>query len=140
MPVFLFYLIKHRRRHTMSSSYDLGLKGEALAADHLRSLGMHILETRWRDHSFETDIIAFDHVSQEVVFVEVKTRVSGKWGEPEEAITPVKIRRLVASADHYMKMHHDTHAVRFDVFSIILPPEGMAHIDYYRDAFYAPLR
>lgn len=124
----------------MSNSYDLGLKGEALAADHLRSIGMRILETRWRDHSFETDIIAFDPASQEVVFVEVKTRVSGQWGEPEEAITPAKIRRLIGSADHYMKMHLDTHAVRFDVFSIILPPEGMPHIDYYRDAFYAPLR
>ncbi len=124
----------------MSKSYDLGLKGEALAADHLRANGMHVLETRWRDHSFETDIIAFDPVSQEVVFVEVKTRVDGQWGGPEDAITPVKIRRLVASADHYMKLHHDTHSVRFDVFAILLPPEGSPHIDYYRDAFYAPLR
>ncbi len=55
----------------MSNSYELGLKGEALAAEHLRSIGMRILETRWRDHSFETDIIAFDPASQEVVFVEV---------------------------------------------------------------------
>ena len=124
----------------MSSSYDLGLQGEALAADHLRMLGMQILETRWRDHSFETDIIAFDPRSDEVVFTEVKTRTSGHWGVPEEAITPTKIRRLVASADHYMKMHHDMHAVRFDVFAIVLPNEGLPHIDYYKDAFYAPLR
>lgn len=124
----------------MSASYDLGLRGEALAADHLRLLGMHVLETRWRDHSFETDIIAFDPSSNEMVFVEVKTRTSGLWGVPEEAITPVKIRRLVASADHYMKMHHDMHSVRFDVFAIVLPEQGQPHIDYYRDAFYAPLR
>lgn len=124
----------------MSASYDLGLRGEALAADHLRLLGMHVLETRWRDHSFETDIIAFDPSSNEMVFVEVKTRTSGLWGVPEEAITPVKIRRLVASADHYMKMHHDMHCVRFDVFAIVLPEQGQPHIDYYRDAFYAPLR
>ena len=124
----------------MSSSYDLGVKGEALAARHLQMSGMQILETRWRDHSFETDIIAFDPSTQEVAFVEVKTRASGQWGDPEEAITPQKIRRLVASADHYMKMHHDMHAVRFDVFSIVLPPDETPHIDYYRDAFYAPLR
>lgn len=124
----------------MSESYELGLQGENLAAEHLRTLGMRILETRWRDHSFETDIIAFDLKTQEMVFVEVKTRVSGHWGAPEEAITPQKIRRLVLSADHYMKMHHDLHSVRFDVFAIVLPPEGTPHIDYYRDAFYAPLR
>ncbi len=124
----------------MSSSYDLGIKGEALAAEHLCRLGMQILETRWRDHSFETDIIAFDPSTEEMAFVEVKTRTSGQWGNPEEAITPIKIRRLVASADHYMKMHHDMHAVRFDVFSIIIPQDGSPHIDYYRDAFYAPLR
>lgn len=124
----------------MSSAYDLGIKGEALAAEHLERLGMRILETRWRDHSFETDIIAFDPSTSEVAFVEVKTRASGQWGNPEDAITPIKIRRLVASADHYMKMHHDMHAVRFDVFSIILPPDGTPHIDYYRDAFYAPLK
>lgn len=124
----------------MSQSYELGLQGEQLATEHLKMLGMRILETRWRDHSFETDIIAFDPSTHEVVFTEVKTRESGHWGAPEEAITPVKIRRLVASADHYMKMHGDPHPVRFDVFAIVLPKQGLPHIDYYRDAFYAPLR
>lgn len=124
----------------MSQSYDLGIKGESLAAEHLRTLGMKIMETRWRDHSYETDIIAFDPTTDEMVFVEVKTRASGHWGAPEEAITPMKIRRLVASANHYMRMYNDWHNVRFDVFSIIIPPKGTTHIDYYRDAFYAPLR
>lgn len=119
--------------------YELGQKGEELAIERLRAEGMQILETRWKSHSYELDIIGFDPVTSEMVFVEVKTRASGSWGRPEDSIDQRKIMRTVRAANHYLLLHNIDRPSRFDVFAIVIPKEGNAHIDYYRDAFYAPL-
>ncbi len=100
---------------------------------------MQILETRWKDHAYEMDIIAFDPVSNEIVFAEVKTRSSGNWGRPEEAIDRNKIMRCVRAADYYLRSRNIDYPARFDVFAIIIPSSGNAKIDYIKDAFYAPL-
>lgn len=133
MPVFLFLFLY------FMTSYELGKEGEELATDYLRHHGMQILEQRWKDHSYEMDIIAFDPQSDEMVFVEVKTRSSGVWGRPEDAIDYKKIRRCVIAADYYMRSRNLNYPVRFDVFAIVLPNGGKAKIDYFKDAFYAPL-
>lgn len=119
--------------------YELGQKGEALASERLRAEGMQILETRWKSHHYELDIIAFDPETAEVVFVEVKTRGSGTWGNPEDAIDRRKIMRTVRAAHHYLCLHHINQPARFDVFAIVLPSEGNPHVDYIKDAFYAPI-
>ncbi len=121
------------------TSYELGQKGEELAAERLRAEGMQILEQRWKSHHYELDIIAFDPVSGEVVFVEVKTRGSGSWGRPEDAIDQRKIMRTVRAANHYLLLHRINQPARFDVFAIVVPAQGNPRVDYFRDAFYAPL-
>lgn len=121
------------------TSYQLGQAGEELAIERLCQEGMQILETRWKDHAYEIDIIAFDPVSDEMVFVEVKTRSSGTWGRPEEAIDQRKIMRCVHAAHYYMRSRNIDYPVRFDVFAIIIPNSGKAKVDYFKDAFYAPL-
>jgi len=100
---------------------------------------MQILETRWKSHHYELDIIGFDPATAEVVFVEVKTRASGSWGRPEDAIDQHKIMRTVRAANHYLCLHHIDQPARFDVFAIVLPAEGNPRINYFKDAFYAPL-
>lgn len=100
---------------------------------------MQILEQRWKSHHYELDIIAFDPVSGEVVFVEVKTRGSGSWGRPEDAIDQRKIMRTVRAANHYLLLHRINQPARFDVFAIVVPAQGNPRVDYFRDAFYAPL-
>lgn len=119
--------------------YELGKAGEELAVERLRQEGMQIMETRWKEHHLELDIIAFDPSAQEIVFVEVKTRASGVWGNPEDAIDPAKITRTVRAAHHYLRLHQLNYPSRFDVFAIYLPQSGKPHIDYIKDAFYAPL-
>lgn len=121
------------------TSYELGQKGEELAAERLRAEGMQILEQRWKSHHYELDIIAFDPASGEVVFVEVKTRGSGSWGRPEDAIDQRKIMRTVRAANHYLLLHRINQPARFDVFAIVVPAQGNPRVDYFRDAFYAPL-
>ena len=119
--------------------YELGKAGEELACNRLREEGMQILETRWKDRAYEIDIIAFDPATDEMVFVEVKTRASGLWGRPEDAIDSRKIKRTVRAANYYLRLHDVNYSARFDVFSIVLPDSGKAHIDYFKDAFYPPL-
>lgn len=119
--------------------YELGQIGEELATERLRADGLQIIEQRWKDHSYEIDIIAFDPTTEEIVFVEVKTRSSDRWGVPEEAIDNRKIMRTVRAADHYIRSRHINYEARFDIFAIVIPPQGNPHIDYYKNAFYPPL-
>ena len=48
----------------------------------------------WRCRYGELDVIATDAVAGAVVFVEVKTRTSDRFGGVEQAVTPQKVRRL----------------------------------------------
>jgi len=73
-------------------SEGLGERGEALAAEFLRSRGYSILHRRFRAGRGDIDIIARE--GRTIVFVEVKTRGTGLYGEPEEAVTAEKVRRI----------------------------------------------
>lgn len=121
------------------SPYELGQAGEELAIKHLVQEGMQIVEQRWKDRAYELDIVAFDPQTGDMVFVEVKTRSRGGWGRPEDAIDARKIQRLVRAADYYLRSRNLTYTARFDVFSIVVPDQGQPHVEYIKDAFYAPL-
>ena len=63
----------------------LGISGENLACDALARQGYAILARRYRTRVGEIDIVAQD--GETLVFVEVKTRTSGNFGVPAEAVT-----------------------------------------------------
>lgn len=123
----------------MKESFELGLQGEAIAVDYLKKCGYEIVEQRWKDHQMEIDIIAFDAESSELVAVEVKARSSTEWGLPEDAVDAKKIRRIVYATDFYMKLHHITNPVRFDIIAILLTKDGGNELRHIKDAFYPPL-
>jgi putative endonuclease len=77
---------------THAQRQALGSFGERLAARHLESRGLTVLERNWRCREGEIDIVAQD--GSTVVVCEVKARSSVRYGAPLEAITPVKARRL----------------------------------------------
>ncbi|MDQ2796203.1 MAG: YraN family protein, partial [Actinomycetota bacterium] len=70
----------------------VGRFGEQVAAEHLTSAGLTILERNWRCRDGELDLIARD--GSALVFVEVKTRSSLTFGTPAEGISRVKIARI----------------------------------------------
>jgi len=47
--------------------------------------------------------------------------------------------RCVRAADYYMRSRNIDHPVRFDIFAIVIPNSAKAKIEYFKDAFYAPL-
>lgn len=116
----------------MAEAYDLGKIGEELAVKHLVDKGYQILERNWHSGHKEIDIIAFkDGV---LVIVEVKTRKSEAYGEPENAVGDSKQRMLIRAADAYVRYKNLDMDVRFDIISIIVNERGR-RIKHIEDAF-----
>ncbi len=84
---------------------DNGLRGEKLARDFLENGGYLILETNYRTPHGEIDIIA--RHKDALVFVEVRSKTTRKFGTPEESITPAKKERMRAAAYDYCQSHDD---------------------------------
>lgn len=98
---------------------ELGALGEQLAAEHLRRLGLTVLQQNWRCRYGELDLIAADHDARTVVFVEVKTRTSEQFGGLAQAVTPEKVRRLRRLAALWLAQQDSRWAaVRIDVVGV----------------------
>ena len=120
----------------MSKSYDLGKRGESLAADYLSAKGLTILARNFRSGKAEIDIVATDKGI--LVIVEVKTRNTRYFGEPEEWVTPAKQKLLIRAANAYVKFRRFTGEVRFDIVTVIADEKG-TEIRHIPDAFYPVL-
>ena len=120
----------------MASHNKLGEQGEKVAAKYLEDNGYSVLEQNWRCRKIEIDIIACN--KEFLIFVEVKTRASAQWGNPEEAVTDKKIERIIEAAEFYIQNCDIDLPVRFDVISVLA--NGSAYeIKHFDDAFFAPL-
>ena len=97
----------------------IGALGEQLAVEHLTSRGLQVLARNWRCRYGELDVIAADPAARAVVFVEVKTRTSDRFGGVEQAVTPQKVRRLRRLAGLWLAGQDDSWAqVRIDVIGV----------------------
>ena len=111
----------------------LGIQGESMACDELEKLGYTIIERRYRSRFGEIDVVANDGGT--VVFVEVKTKTDSSFGDPAEAVTKQKQRRLVSMAEEYAASHRlDRTPCRFDVVGVDLSAVP-SKITVYKDAF-----
>ena len=96
----------------------LGAAGEAQAAAWYEEHGYRVLHRNWRCRDGELDLVV--QRRRELVFVEVKTRRSDRFGIPAEAITPAKQRKLRVLAGRYLAATDARAAsLRFDVVSIL---------------------
>lgn len=121
--------LRHRR------DGDEGRRGEDLAHRYLRSLGLLVVARNWRppQGGGEIDLIACEPSpdGDTLVFVEVKSRASGKWSAPERDVDFEKIIALRRAArDYIRRARADSERVRFDVIAIT-----GGRIEYLRDAF-----
>ena len=100
---------------------SLGRFGEELAVRYLREQGMEVIGRNWRCPHGEVDVIAMD--GNCLVICEVKTRAPSAFGDPVEAVTAAKARRLRRLAGAYLSAHPSApEAVRVDVIGILCPP------------------
>ena len=117
------------------SNRSLGNFGESLAKKYLKEQGYRILEENFRNKLGEIDLIAQD--GKTICFIEVKTRRSTDQGQPYEAITPWKIRKLSQMATSYLKYKYRTLEIpaRFDVISIVQDNDFGSKIQLIKNAF-----
>lgn len=120
----------------MAEHNELGQLGELLAADYLRRKGYVIMHSNWRSGHKELDLIA--RRDDLVVFVEVKTRRDNVYGQPEDAVTRRKIRRIVDSADAYVRRFNIDGPIRFDIITVI-KNDSEVRIEHIEDAFQATM-
>ncbi len=120
----------------MAEHNELGKEGEEAAVAFLEGKGYLIRHRNWRSGRKELDIVA-EH-SGELVVVEVKTRRSNDYGNPEDAVTITKIRRIVASTDAYLRKFAIDLPVRFDIITIT-GREAPFRIEHIEEAFFPPI-
>lgn len=114
---------------TKKSNTLLGKEAEASAAKYLVSQGCTILSTNYRYGRDEIDIVALD--GEFLVFVEVKSRSSAKFGYPEEAVSSAKARRIVHAAEQYILDMDWQGDIRFDIVSV----QNMHSLLWIKNAF-----
>lgn len=107
----------------------LGRKGEKLAAEYLKKQGCKIVKRNYKTPFGEADIIAQD--KDEIVFVEIKTRIGDKFGTPREAVTKTKQQRYYKIAECYWLKTGEEPNARFDVIEVY--EDG--RIEQYKNAF-----
>jgi len=105
----------------------IGSFGENLALNYLQNKGYVLLEKNYRFGHKEIDLILQD--GETIVFVEVKTRSTIRFGTPAEAITPAKRHNLLVAAEAFItKKHLYDRPARFDVLEIDLSEHTIHHI------------
>jgi len=120
----------------------LGKRGERAARKFLKRKGMKILAENFRCPRGEVDLIAFDRstraeTGETICFVEVKTRSSDRYTDPESAVDAGKRARIKRAADYYLAGRAAAEGlnVRFDVVSIVMATDGQPQVKHIADAF-----
>lgn len=120
----------------MAYNTSLGPAGETAAAQYLETKQYDILCRNFRTAYGEIDIIAQD--GDTLVFIEVKTRSSTQYGQPCEAVSYRKRRKLCRMATTYLTRHQCWHLpCRFDVIEVFAAPTEAPRIHHLRHAFLA---
>ncbi len=115
------------------SKHRVGRRGEEIAADHLQRMGYKILERNYRTRHAEIDLIAKHRGA--LVFVEVKSRRSLRFGDPKWSLTPAKRRKISMAALTYLKQQDALNCrARFDVVTL-QQRSGNLHIEVIDNAF-----
>lgn len=118
----------------MRDTGKLGSIGEDAACAILEEQGFEVLARNWRSRAGEIDVIAYKGGT--LAFVEVKSRTSTAFGEPEESVTELKARRIRSLAAEYLS-GSDVHGeIRFDVIAVMLDRSGkVLEVRHTPDAF-----
>ena len=117
----------------MAKHNELGKKGEQLAVNFLLKNNYDIVERNYRFDKAEVDIIAKkDNI---LAIIEVKTRSTTDFGDPQDFVKPKQIQRLVKAVDEYVTTNDLDVEVRFDIIAIVKEGKGF-NIEHLENAFY----
>ena len=116
----------------MTDKVKTGNQGEEMAAEFLQQKGYEILACNYRYKHSEIDLIV--RKDNLIVFVEVKTRSSSEFGEPEAFVDSKKAVKIIEGADQYVYENNWNGNIRFDIVSVKLGSKP--EVVHFEDAFY----
>ncbi len=99
------------------SKLALGRWGEERAVRWYRAAGYRVLDRNWFGEAGELDLVLGR--DDQIVFCEVKTRSSVRFGDPSEAVGRDKQRRIRSLAVEWLRRNALTGEVRFDVAAVV---------------------
>ncbi len=110
----------------------LGKWGEELAVDYMVKHGFEIVATNYRIRYGEVDIIATQ--GEIIVFCEVKTRKTLKYGTPGSAVNHEKRKHIMRVAEYFLSAGDwELFSPRFDVIEVFSFDETT--INHMTDAY-----
>jgi putative endonuclease len=120
-----FYFMKYKQ--------VIGEFGERLAINYLRKHGYRILARNLKTSFKEIDIVT--QQGKTIIFIEVKTRLSQKFGTADEAISWVKLNNFNRAIELFLVQRNlETDDIRADLISIdINRSKKIAKIKHYKD-------
>jgi putative endonuclease len=89
----------------MAKNQTIGAWGEKIAENFFVEKGYVIIGKNIRTPYGELDLVISKE--EEIIFVEVKTRTTDKFGFPEDAVSKIKRSHLIQSAEAYMQIHEE---------------------------------
>jgi putative endonuclease len=118
----------------MANHNDLGKRGEEIARDFLENNGFQIIKLNWRHKRAEIDLIAKkDGV---LVFIEVKTRSSIDFGQPEEFVDWKKEKQLEFASLYFIEQTAHEGEIRYDIVAITFASKDSYQVNHIEDAFW----
>lgn len=114
---------------TAQQQRALGAYGERLAARHLESVGMTVLDRNWRCRYGELDLVLRD--GDDLVVAEVKSRRGAAYGHPLTAVSVHKLQRIRGLALLWAEQHDVIRTgIRIDLVAVLVPRRGPARIEH----------
>ena len=111
-----------------------GRRGEDAAEHVYVRRGYHVLARNWRCRLGELDLVVARGAT--LVICEVKTRRGARFGGGYEAVDARKRQKVRAVAEVFLlQAGLEPVAVRFDVASVWMRPDGSASVELFEDAF-----
>ncbi|SCG83465.1 UPF0102 protein [Proteiniborus sp. DW1] len=116
-----------------NNTRNIGLIGENIAVNYLLDNGYKILDRNFRVKAGEIDIVA--QICQTIVFVEVKSRTSNRYGLPYESVNYKKQQKIIRVAQNYINFKRlINYEYRFDIIEVYLNADRK--INHIQNAFW----
>ena len=116
----------------MKKTKEIGKLGEAIAREFLENKGYDIIEQNYQNRYAEIDLIA--KKNSFLIFVEVRTKTSERFGTPEETLNKRKLEKVRRNAQAYAARVHWQGMYRIDAVCIVLDKKGnVQRLEHYED-------
>ncbi|MBI4397522.1 MAG: YraN family protein [Candidatus Omnitrophica bacterium] len=120
----------------LTTCKELGDRGERAAADYLSRHGFRIVAKNFSSRMGEIDLIASR--PGELHFIEVKTRSSSSFFNPEEAVDYRKQMKLKRTAQIFLsrcEKQFAEHDIYMGIISVVMASNTSVKINHLIDAF-----